>query len=90
MTNERRASAHLLTEPALAEKLGMSLTTVRRLRRSRAIPYIPLGPRSVRYFWPDVERWLKDKTVEPQADEERERAVARADEIFASVLAEVR
>lgn len=47
-----------LTKVELAERLGVTRRVVEEMMRRRMIPYLSLGYRTVRFFWPAVERAL--------------------------------
>ena len=47
-----------LTKSELAGALGMSKRGVEGLMRRRKIPFLTLGHRTVRFFWPAVEKAL--------------------------------
>ncbi len=47
-----------LNKLELAERLGMTRRGVEELMRRRKIPFLSLGHRTVRFFWPAVERAL--------------------------------
>jgi excisionase family DNA binding protein len=50
----------MLTEQAVARILGVSVSTVRRLRASgEGPPSIRVGKRAIRYRRADVEAWLR-------------------------------
>jgi prophage regulatory protein len=50
----------MLTEPEVARLLGVSLSTVKRLRASgEGPPVIKVGKRAIRYRRRDVEAWLR-------------------------------
>ena len=42
----------------LAERLGVTRRVVEEMMRRRKIPFIALGHRTVRFFWPAVEKAL--------------------------------
>lgn len=53
----------LLVEADVAARLGLSLSTVRRLRRrGEGPPAVPLGGRLIRYRWGTVQRWLNEQS----------------------------
>lgn len=59
--------ANLLTPEELAERLKVSVTWVYEQTRTRtaarseeAIPVVPVG-RYLRFYWPDVCRWLRHR-----------------------------
>ncbi len=47
-----------LNKLELAAKLGVTRRVVEDMMRRRMIPYLALGHRTVRFFWPAVERAL--------------------------------
>jgi excisionase family DNA binding protein len=47
-----------LTKVELAELLGVTRRVVEDMMRRRMIPYLSLGHRTVRFYWPSVERAL--------------------------------
>ncbi|MGA3169562.1 MAG: hypothetical protein ABSE62_00970 [Chthoniobacteraceae bacterium] len=47
-----------LNKLELAERLGLTRRGVEELMRRRKIPFLTLGHRTVRFFWPAVERAL--------------------------------
>ncbi len=47
-----------LTKVELAELLGVTRRVVEEMMRRRMIPYLSLGHRTVRFFWPAVEKAL--------------------------------
>jgi excisionase family DNA binding protein len=47
-----------LNKSQLAERLGVTRRVVEEMMRRRKIPYLSLGHRTVRFFWPTVERAL--------------------------------
>jgi excisionase family DNA binding protein len=53
----------------VAEMLGLSTATIRKWVLIRYIPYRKLG-RSVRFSAPEIQAWVKDRTVKP-AEEQR-------------------
>ena len=58
----------LFTETQLAEKLDISVKTLRSWRyRGGGCPFLKLGA-AVRYSWPDVERWLEDSRRNSTSD----------------------
>jgi excisionase family DNA binding protein len=54
----------LLNKVQLAERLGIEARSIEKLVRSRKIPVIRLGHRTVRFSWPKVEEALNKLTVE--------------------------
>lgn len=53
----------LVTEQAVAARLGLSVSTLRRLRRRGEGPCpVPLSGRLVRYRWQSVLRWLDEQS----------------------------
>jgi hypothetical protein len=55
----RSGSGELLDTQGLALKLNESPFTVRDWRRKGIVPYLRLGHRTIRYFYPDVIRALE-------------------------------
>ncbi len=51
-------SPDYLNKLQLAERLGITRRVVDDMMRRRMIPYLALGHRTVRFFWPAVERAL--------------------------------
>ena len=47
-----------LNKLELAQKLGITRRGVEEMMRRRKIPFIALGHRTVRFFWPAVEKAL--------------------------------
>ena len=72
----------ILTEPELAEYLGVSVWTVKRLRQNEGLPVLRFKKvRSVLYYRPAVDDWLRslsapaesnDATEQDSAAEEKE------------------
>ena len=54
----------ILNESELMEFLGVSRTTLWKLRRERDLPYGKVG-REYRYLKADVIRWLKESKFRP-------------------------
>jgi excisionase family DNA binding protein len=48
----------------VAEKLGLSIATIRKWVLIRYIPYQKLG-RAVRFSVPEIREWVKTRTVKP-------------------------
>lgn len=46
-----------LTEPQLCERLGISRSTLRRLRLA-GLPRHQVGPRMYRYLWTEAQDWI--------------------------------
>ena len=64
-----RPERGLLTEKAAALRLGVSLDTVRRMRYSGKLDYVPIGQtgRGIRYDPEDLDLWIaRNKLREPQ------------------------
>jgi hypothetical protein len=53
-----REGTDYLNKVELAARLGITRRGVEELMRTRKIPYLALGHRTVRFFWPSVERAL--------------------------------
>jgi excisionase family DNA binding protein len=51
-------SKDYLNKLELAERLGITRHGVEELMRRRKIPFLTLGHRTVRFYWPAVERAL--------------------------------
>ena len=47
-----------LNKVELAERLGIKKRGIEELMRRRKIPFLTLGHRTVRFFWPAVEQAL--------------------------------
>jgi excisionase family DNA binding protein len=60
----------ILTESELMELLGVSRTTVWKLRRERNLPYGKVG-REYRYLKSDIIRWLKESAYQPGSGQRR-------------------
>ncbi len=76
------AATHwLLTESQLAEKLQLSPDTLRRMRARREIPFVQISSRRVAYRPEAIESWLKERSVEAEANRSDD-----ADEIMAELL----
>ena len=59
MSSRMNSEHQYLDKTQLAEKLGLpSKRAVEELMRKRKIPYLTLGYRTVRFFWPAVEKAL--------------------------------
>jgi hypothetical protein len=54
----KREGTDYLNKLELAAKLGVTRRVVEEMMRRRMIPYLALGHRTVRFFWPAVERAL--------------------------------
>jgi predicted DNA-binding transcriptional regulator AlpA len=57
-----------LTTEALAQRLGVDASTVRRWRTSRPVqgpPFVQLSERVTMYAAADVEQWLYSRRVDP-------------------------
>ncbi len=66
---QSRALQRLLSEKEAALYLGVSLDTLRRLRYSGKLDYVPIGQtgRGIRYDLADLDLWiLQSKVREPQ------------------------
>ena len=66
---QSRALQRLLSEKEAALYLGVSLDTLRRLRYSGKLDYVPIGQtgRGIRYDLEDLDLWiLQSKVREPQ------------------------
>jgi hypothetical protein len=53
-----REGTDYLNKLELAAKLGVTRRVVEDMMRRRMIPYLSLGHRTVRFYWPSVERAL--------------------------------
>jgi excisionase family DNA binding protein len=60
----------ILNESELMEFLGVSRTTLWKLRRDRNLPYGKVG-REYRYLKSDIINWLKDSKYETEAAQTR-------------------
>ncbi len=59
----------MLNEKEAARYLGISIDTVRRMRYSGILPYVPIGPTGRRKFYDmrDLDSWIeRNKVREPQ------------------------
>ncbi len=54
---------HLLDDAQLAEMLRIEPRTLRLWRRTRALPFIRLTPRVLRYRRADIDQWLAQHRV---------------------------
>ena len=63
MTGEPAQLPELMTEPQAAEKLGVSISTLRRTRRSGKIAHIWLSGRKLRYTMQHLADYLQQETV---------------------------
>ena len=65
----RDPTRRLLSEKQAALRLGVSIDTVRRMRYSGILPYVPIGQtgRGIRYDPEDLDWWIaRNKLQEPQ------------------------
>lgn len=60
----------ILNESELMELLGVSRTTLWKLRRERNLPYGKVG-REYRYLKSDIIRWLKESKYQPNPGQRR-------------------
>ena len=62
---ETRAPKRLLTEKEAALRLGVSIDTVRRMRYSGILPYVPIGQtgRGIRYAPEHLDLWIERSTT---------------------------
>ena len=61
-----------LDEKRLAEQIGISRSMIKKMRREGwGLPYVRVGSRIV-YMLRDVELYLEQNTVKPQAEAEGE------------------
>lgn len=51
-----------ITAVDLSEKMGLSLSTIRKITKKGKIPYIRVG-RRILYPVTEIENWLRQKTV---------------------------
>ena len=59
MSLHMKAPQDYLDKQELADRLGLpSKRAVEEMMRRRKIPYLALGHRTVRFFWPAVEKAL--------------------------------
>ncbi len=56
----------LLDTAAIAEQLGMSVSTIRKWVHYGFIPHVKLG-RAVRFREKDVEKWIEERTEKGRA-----------------------
>lgn len=66
---ESRAPRRLMSEKGAAQYLGVSIDTVRRMRYSGVLPYVPMGTTGRRPFYDieDLDLWIeRSKVREPQ------------------------
>lgn len=54
-----------LTTEDVARLLNVSSKTIQRKVARREIPFVRLGPRTVRFDPDKIERWLEEQTVYP-------------------------
>jgi excisionase family DNA binding protein len=59
----RLLQGELLNKAQLRERLNLGPRSVDELIRTRKIPVIRMGHRTVRFSWPDVEAALEKLTV---------------------------
>ena len=59
----------ILNESDLMEFLGVSRTTLWKLRRERNLPYGKVG-REYRYVKTDIIRWLRNRNMDPPTGKE--------------------
>ena len=62
----RLKDKEILTESELMEVLGVSRTTLWKLRREKNLPYGKVG-REYRYLKSDIIHWLKESKYEAQS-----------------------
>lgn len=53
----------LLTAHQVADLMGFSVKTVRRMTTAGALPHYRIGPRAIRYRHSEVNRWISDRYV---------------------------
>ena len=53
----------LLTTRQIANRLGVTVQTIRRWTRERKIPHLRVGPKVVRFKWEDVKASMLVKAV---------------------------
>lgn len=56
-------TVELITREEVARNLSISLSSVERLRRAGKLPCVKLTPRCVRYKKSDVEKLIRDFTL---------------------------
>ena len=56
----------LLDTAAIAEQLGMSVSTIRKWVHYGFIPHVKLG-RAVRFREKDIEKWIEERTEKGRA-----------------------
>ena len=56
----------LLDTAAIAERLGMSVSTIRKWVHYGFIPHVKLG-RAVRFREKDIEKWIEERTEKGRA-----------------------
>jgi len=61
----------LITGEQVAKNAKVTELTIERWRRTGVIPYLWLGPRTIRYRWSDVVAALEQVSNEPKAQEIR-------------------
>jgi len=64
--SEYANTEELMTVDQVAALLGMSEKAIYNRVSRRAIPYIKLGG-SLRFRRSDIERWIKENTVQPES-----------------------
>jgi excisionase family DNA binding protein len=55
----------LWTYTATAKRLGLPTTSLRNMVARRTVPFIRIGPRTVRFEPSVVEAWLRARSTQP-------------------------
>lgn len=58
-----KSHRQLVDKDGLAEHLGISRRTVESWTYQRAIPFVRISPRCVRYDLVEIDAWLADRAV---------------------------
>jgi excisionase family DNA binding protein len=66
-----------LTETEAAQRLALSVATLRAWRSQRRGPRFVRFGRAVRYLAEDIDRFMADSLVEPSATAQRRRSVVK-------------
>ncbi|WP_353685423.1 helix-turn-helix domain-containing protein [Thermodesulfovibrio sp. 3462-1] len=65
----------LLTSQEVAEILGITMHRLYTWTAQGKIPVIKISRKMIRFRWSDIEQWLQEKTVLPQAQCRNTRSV---------------